>query len=94
MHYKISLLEEGCKMTPMEMFADLIAKGFVTPGKLEPTSLMVPTAYISVPMTLAIATPPIPAVAVTNKKGTQNAKLGSHSKGDSKRKRRAKRIRR
>lgn len=40
---------------------------------IEPTSLMVPTAYISVPTTLAFASPPISGVG--KPAGTKDAKL-------------------
>jgi hypothetical protein len=55
--------------SPTEMFAELVRMGFVSPAKVEPTSLMVPTAYISVPTTLAFASPPLPAPEV--KRGGQ-----------------------
>jgi hypothetical protein len=71
--------------TPMEMFAELTQWGFVRPARIEPTSLMVPTGYISVPTTLAFASPPIPGVG-RPAVGTKDAKLGTRSKRNSKRK--------
>ena len=46
--------------TPMEMFNELIRMGFVVPAATEPSDLMEPTAYITVPTSLAFVTPPIP----------------------------------
>ncbi len=76
--------------TPMEMFDELVQRGFIRPACVEPTSLMVPTAYISVPTTLAFASPPIPGVGKPAM-GTLNAKLGSRHKRNPKGKRRARR---
>lgn len=64
--------------TPMEMFAELAQWGFVRPAQIEPTALMVPTAYISVPTILAFASPPIPG-AGKPAVGTKDAKLGTTS---------------
>ncbi len=76
--------------TPMEMFDELVQRGFIRPACVEPTSLMVPTAYISVPTILAFASPPIPGVGKPAM-GTLNAKLGSRHKRNPKGKRRARR---
>ena len=74
--------------TPMQMFEELVQGGFIRPRHLEPSSLMVPTAYISVPTTLAFASPPIP---VGTPGGNENAKLGPRTKRNPKRKRHARR---
>lgn len=75
--------------TPVEMYEELVQRGFVTPGRTEPTSLMVPTAYISVPTTLAFSSPPTSVGVGTG--GMQHAKLGPRPKGNPKRKKRSKR---
>jgi hypothetical protein len=75
--------------TPMEMYEELVQRGFITPGRTEPTNLMVPTAYISVPTTLAFVSPPI-SVGVGSGE-LKNAKLEPRSKRNPKGKRRAKR---
>lgn len=73
------------KMTAPEMYEELVSLGYVRPATVEPSILMEPTAYISVPTTLAFATPPIPAAPEREGK---NAKLGAGPKGNTKRKKR------
>jgi hypothetical protein len=76
------------KMTPTEMFTELVRMGYATPATIEPSRWMVPTAYVSVPTSLAFFTPPI---SLPSSKDIKNAKLGSRPKRDSKRKRRPRR---
>ena len=80
---------ELANKTATEMYNELVQMGHVVPSNLEPTALMTPAAYISVPTALAFATPPIPAKAVSE--AGSNAKLESRSKGNKKRKGRARR---
>lgn len=76
-------------MTPVEMFNELIRRGYITPGPSEPSRLSEPTGYISVPTMLAAASPPVKLAPVETKQGrTSNAQLGSDSKRNPKRKRR------
>ena len=76
--------------TPMEMFNELIQMGHVVPASIEPSSLMVPTAYASLPTTLVFATPPQLPTLGAEKKVTANAKLAKRSqrnrKGNKRRK--------
>ena len=72
--------------TPMEMFNELIRMGFVVPAATEPSDLMEPTAYITVPTSLAFVTPPIPPLIPEEKH--QDAALGQRPKGNPKGKRR------
>jgi hypothetical protein len=53
-----------------EMYNELVSMGYAVPSNLEPTDLMTPTAYISVPTALAYVTPPIPATAVSEARAT------------------------
>ncbi len=72
--------------TPVEMYNEMIRLGFIVPAVIDPYGLMAPTAYISVPTTLAFATPPI-----EGSKAKTDAKLGSRSKRNSRRDKRSKR---
>jgi hypothetical protein len=75
--------------TPTEMFNELMQMGHVIPASIEPSSLMVPTAYISVPTTLVFSTPPrLPVLGA--EKVPANAKLGKRPKRNSKRNKRPK----
>ena len=69
---------------PVEMFNELVQMGYLIPANLEPTNLMTPTAYISVPTALVFVTPPV--LVSQEKGGSANAKLGSRSKGNKKKK--------
>ena len=71
------------EMTPMEMFEDLIRRGYVVPANVDPASWMMPTAYISVPTSTAFVTPP---VGELQSKALPDAKLGSRPQRDNKRK--------
>jgi len=75
--------------TPMEMYEELVQRAFIKQGRTEPTNLMVPTAYISVPTTLAFVSPPVSVGVGSGEK--QDAKLGTRPKGNRKRKGRSKR---
>ncbi len=72
-------------LSALEKFQEMVERGYVTPAKLEPSRLREPSAYVSVPMTLAFSTTP---VGVTSQKASKNAKLESFFKRNSKRKRR------
>jgi hypothetical protein len=75
--------------TPMEMFNELVVMGHVVPASVEPSSLMAPTAYISVPTTLVFSTPPkLPTLGT--KETPANAKLAKRSARNPKRTRRRK----
>lgn len=69
------------KMNPLEMYNQLVQLGHITPSPIEPNSMMVPTAYADVQSTTAFFTP---VIATTPEK--KNAKLGTRSKGNRKRK--------
>lgn len=59
---KIRLAEKNGtseKMTPVEMYNDLVQKGYVVPANIEPSAFYAPTAYISVPSVISIFTPPV-----------------------------------
>jgi hypothetical protein len=71
--------------TPMEMFSELVQMGHIVPASIEPSSLMAPTAYVSVPTTLVFATPPKLPVLGAEKKVTANAKLAARPRRNSKR---------
>jgi hypothetical protein len=75
-------------LTAVEMFQEMVRRGYVVPARTEPSRLREPTAYVSVPTSLVFSTPPIRAPGSEGKTG---AKLESRSKGNPKRKRRAKR---
>ncbi len=72
-------------LSAVEMFQEMVKRGFATPAKLEPSRLREPSAYVSVPMTLAFSTAP---VIQASPKGSKNAKLESRFKRNSARKRR------
>ncbi len=76
------------KMTPVEMYNELVQMGYVVPASIEPNAMMTPTAYISVPSTLNFFTPP---VSVSPKKEGKNAELGLRAKGNLERKGRRRR---
>ena len=46
--------------TPLDMFTEMVGLGYIMPASVEPSRLMTPTAYISVPTSLVYATPPVP----------------------------------
>ncbi len=54
------------KLTPVEMLNELIASGYITLANVDPSGLLTPTAYVSVPSSLAFYTPP---VSTNSKKG-------------------------
>ena len=65
--------------TPVEMFNELVQMGHITPALIDPSNLMMPTAYISVPTTLVFSTPPkLPVLGA--EQATTNAKLGKRLK--------------
>ena len=72
------------QMNAIEMFNELIRLGYFVPATVDPSNLMMPTAYVSLPTTLAFATPPM---QISVSKDGRNAKLGARAKGNSKRKR-------
>jgi hypothetical protein len=75
--------------TPMEMFNELVQMGRIVPATIEPSSLMVPTAFVSVPTTLVFSTPPkLPTLGA--EKAKPNATLGKRPQRNTKRKRRHK----
>lgn len=76
--------------TPMEMFAELVKMGKVISSTVEPSNLMAPTGYISVPTTLVFATPPKLPVLGAAQKVTANAKLAARSQRNTKRNKRRK----
>ena len=61
-------------ITALEMFNRLVSMGYATPANVEPSVYTMPTAYVSVPTTLAFATPPVSISEPVG--GSQNAKLG------------------
>lgn len=67
----------------VEMFNELVRLGYIVPSDLEPSELHTPTAYISVPTTLAFATAP---VAIEGTGSAKNAKLVARPKRNKKRK--------
>ena len=69
-------------LTPLEMLTRLISMGYATPATIEPSAHTMPTAYVTVPTTLAFATPPVSLSEGVG--GPQNAKLGSRPKSRSK----------
>jgi hypothetical protein len=73
------------ELTASEMFDEMIKLGYVTPNTVDPSVMMVPTAYVYAPTTLAFFTPPMPASAIQGK--SSDAKLGSRSKRNLQRKR-------
>lgn len=75
-------------LTHIEMFDELVRRGYVVPANIDPASWMMPTAYLNVPTTTAFVTPPI---AKLQQLEDINAKLGTRSKRDSRRKRQPKR---
>jgi len=75
-------------LSAIEMFDDLVRRGYVTPARIEPSSLMMPTAYVTVPTRLAFVTP---AIEQETTEGGRDAKLGSRPTRDTKRATRAKR---
>jgi hypothetical protein len=80
------------RMTPIEMFNELVRQGYIVQGTVDPSRLREPTAYISVPTALASVFPPIqPAQVSTKQERTSNAELGSDNKGNRKRKTRSRR---
>lgn len=79
------------RMTPVEMFNELVKLGYVTAATFDPSRLMVPTAYVSVPTAMAFYTPP----THTAEKDSVGAKLDARPKRNPKRKRHAgRRVRR
>jgi hypothetical protein len=74
----------------MEMFGELIRMGHAVPASIEPSNLMVPTAYISVPTTLLFTTPPKLPTLGEEKKIATNAKLANRSQRNRKRNKRRK----
>jgi len=72
------------QMSAIEMFSELIRLGHIVPASVDPSSLMMPTAYVSLPSALAFSTPPMQTSA---SKDGRNAKLGVRVKRNSKRKR-------
>lgn len=69
------------RLTPVEMFNELVQRGYIVPAASDPIGSMIPTAYISVPTAYGYTTPPI-----SLNQGKQDAKLGSGPKRNSKRK--------
>jgi hypothetical protein len=72
--------------TVLEMYAEMVGRGYAVPAPTEPSRLNTPTAYVSLPTTLAFATPPIQAV---QKAKASDAKLGVSPKRNATRKRRS-----
>ena len=72
-------------MTALEMFNELVAKGFIVSAPIEPSRRMIPTAYVSVPTSTGYFSPP---VHVGDKKRQSNAKLGKNRKRNTRGKRR------
>jgi len=70
------------KLTPVEMFDELMSQGVFTPANADPSSWMEPTAYVTVPTGLAFVTPPI--VAEDDPRERKDAKLGVRPKGNKK----------
>lgn len=75
-------------LNSIEMFDELVSRGYVIPANVEPASWMEPTAYVTVPTSTAFVTPPVGGM---DAKVTRNAKLGSRSKRDTKGNKRSKR---
>lgn len=67
----------AAKMTPVDMFNELVRLGYVVPASSDPNSMMVPTAYVSAPSYLAFSTPP---VHQQKEKAPAHAKLGARRK--------------
>lgn len=76
-------------MTPVEMFNELVRLGYARSGRVEPSRLREPTAYITVPTTLAFSTPPVPKLEPGPQGVRSNAKLGRSPKRNPKRKKRS-----
>jgi hypothetical protein len=73
--------------SPIEMFNELVQMGHIVPATIDPSNLMAPTAFISVPTTLLFATPPnLPTLGAEGVK--TNAALGKRTQRNSKGKRR------
>lgn len=74
------------KKSPVEMFNELVHMGYIVPADVDPDGLYEPTAYVGVGTTLAFETPPIPLL---DQLGGSNAKLGSRTQRNQKRKKRS-----
>ena len=76
------------KPSAVEMYKELIQLGYVRPSDVQPSGLMMPTAYITVPTSTTYFTPPLPKAEGQEK---ADAKLGIRIKRNFKRKRRTRR---
>ena len=68
------------QLSAVEMFGELVRRGYLVAASVEPSAATMPTAYVNAPTSLAFATPPI---HTTNLTGTENAELEPRSQGDS-----------
>lgn len=72
----------SAKMSPVEMFNELIRQGYVVPAAIDPSGSMVPTAYVNVPTRTTFSTPVV--LGSPEKRERTNAKLGDRSKRNTK----------
>jgi hypothetical protein len=78
----------AARQSPVEMFNELVQKGYIIPASVEPSGSMIPTAYITVPTATVFSTPVAPPTA--EKKVRANAELGPRAKRNTKRNKRRK----